>query len=788
MTDKALQIKQQSLGRLYGVIFSIIVLLLIVYAYVQRNQLIGAITHDPMSLLPHEQFNLSKNDAKLVELANDRQNQYINDKVIFLITSPTPEQTQTAIQVFSKDLSSTDSPLKTSPAQAQKSIQSFIDYYAPHQLQQMSSEQRLKLETSNDEQITSDAMSNAMRPISLGLSAEQDPLGNLQNWFLSQLGKSPIQPNEQGEWQIDQNGKTYSVLFYQATNGTFSLNTQNSVLVAYENAKQDVLKQNPNVEFHVAGIPMHAAAASAQANKEISLFGSISMAGIVLLIMLAFRSFKSVLLVSFSLFVGTLVGFITTVLIFKQIHVVTLVFGTSLIGVAQDYGVHFIAARQNMPKSDAWQVRRFINTSLFLALVTTVLAYACLGLAPFPGLRQIAVFSVIGLLGAWLTVVILFPMLTQNPFPATRAQQFFSDMWLRFINTKKLSSLKFPVALVVLVILLTGWFKLSIKDDLRNLQNSPQWLIENQNFVSQIMGQSNSQYFIVTGNTPEELLVNEEKLREKLDGFVNAKELGGYRAISEWLPSVSQQKANESLSLGKIKILESKLGLQVDTKNNLGRYIKPEEWLQQPVANMFKSLWLGQQADQRWASIVNLTGKSSTAALGELRKLQETLPQTIWVDNLADYSSLMSAYSYKILNFIGLAYMGTLMLLSLRFKKRAFLILLPPIAATALVLAFLGWMSIPIQLFTVLPLLLILGMGVDYGIFLVEHVEEQQEMWLTICLCASSTMLSLGVLSFSSTPALHILGLTLTMGITATWIVSAMVGKLLHHKIKSKSF
>ena len=116
MTDKALQIKQQSLGRLYGVIFSIIVLLLIVYAYVQRNQLIGAITHDPMSLLPHEQFNLSKNDAKLVELANDRQNQYINDKVIFFFFFPTPEQTQTAIQVFSKDLSSTDSPLKTSQA------------------------------------------------------------------------------------------------------------------------------------------------------------------------------------------------------------------------------------------------------------------------------------------------------------------------------------------------------------------------------------------------------------------------------------------------------------------------------------------------------------------------------------------------------------------------------------------------------------------------------------------------------------------------------------------------
>lgn len=782
MTHNALKTKQHTLGRIYGVIFMLFVLVLMSYAIVQRSQLLGAITHDPMSLLPHEQLNLSQNDSKLVNLANERQNQYINDKVIFLVTSPSPEQTQAAIQIFSKDLAASDSPLKTSPAQAQKSIQSFIDYYAPHQLQLMSAEQKSKLETSSDEQLVNDAMSNAMRPVSFGLSAAQDPLGNLQNWFLSQLAKSPIQPNEQGEWQIEQNGKTYSVLFYQATNATFNLNTQNSVLAVYENAKQDVLKQYPNVEFHVAGIPMHAAAASAQANKEMSLFGSISMAGIVLLIVLAFRSFKSVLLVSFSLLVGTLIGFIATVLIFKQIHVVTLVFGTSLIGVAEDYGVHFIAARQNMPKSNSWQVRRFISTSLLLALITTVLAYACLGLAPFPGLRQIAVFSAAGLVGAWLTVVVLFPWLTQKPFSSTRAQKIFSDMWLRFINWRKFGSLKLPVTLIILAALSTGWFNLSIKDDLKNLQNSPQWLIDNQDFVSQIMGQSNSQYYIVTGNTQEELLVNEEKLRAHLDTFVATKELGGYRAVSEWLPSLSQQKANETLSVGKTKILESKLGLQADTGSHMGNYIEPENWLKQPVANLFKSQWLGQQNDQRWASIVNLTGKSSTATLEKLQKLQQDVPQTIWVDNLANYSSLMSAYSHKILNFIGLAYLGTLLLLSIRFKKRAFLILLPPIAASALVLAFLGWMSIPIQLFTVLPLLLILGMGVDYGIFLVEHVEEQQEMWLTICLCAISTILSLGVLSFSTTPALHILGLTLTIGITATWVVSAMVGKLLHQQ------
>ena len=121
-----------------------------------------------------------------------------------------------------------------------------------------------------------------------------------------------------------------------------------------------------------------------------------------------------------------------------------------------------------------------------------------------------------------------------------------------------------------------------------------------------------------------------------------------------------------------------------------------------------------------------------------------------------------------------------------RYRRNALLLLVPPLVGTLLSLSALGWLGIHIQLFTVLPLLLILGMGIDYGIFLLEHVDEQERMWMVTCLSTISTILSLGMLGFSSTPALHILGLTLALGITMTWLTSAWVGKYLSRHLRTQ--
>jgi predicted exporter len=119
-----------------------------------------------------------------------------------------------------------------------------------------------------------------------------------------------------------------------------------------------------------------------------------------------------------------------------------------------------------------------------------------------------------------------------------------------------------------------------------------------------------------------------------------------------------------------------------------------------------------------------------------------------------------------------------LLALWLRFRARAWRALLPTAVAAGLTFATVGFLGEPLTLFHVLAQWLLLGMGVDYGIFLVEHPREQAEAWLAIGLGAVSTVLSFGLLAFSATPAIHAFGLTLGLGVSLVWGLSPLCARV----------
>jgi predicted exporter len=85
----------------------------------------------------------------------------------------------------------------------------------------------------------------------------------------------------------------------------------------------------------------------------------------------------------------------------------------------------------------------------------------------------------------------------------------------------------------------------------------------------------------------------------------------------------------------------------------------------------------------------------------------------------------------------------------------------------------LGLSGQGLQLFHVLALMLLLGVGVDYGIFLHEHPSRSDPVaWLAVVLSALSTLLSFGLLGLSKTPALQAFGLTMLVGTGSVWFLT----------------
>ena len=165
-----------------------------------------------------------------------------------------------------------------------------------------------------------------------------------------------------------------------------------------------------------------------------------------------------------------------------------------------------------------------------------------------------------------------------------------------------------------------------------------------------------------------------------------------------------------------------------------------------------------------------LTGVSRDA-VAALSAVAAPLDGVRWVDRSADYSALLRHYRERMSWLLLAGYAAVAVLLFARYGRTAWRALLPTALAALLGVSLLGWFGVPLQLFGVLAQLLLLGMGVDYGIFLLEHRGDGAS-WLAVCLGAASTLLAFGLLSLSATPALHGFGLTLLFGIGLVWLLS----------------
>jgi predicted exporter len=428
---------------------------------------------------------------------------------------------------------------------------------------------------------------------------------------------------------------------------------------------------------------------------------------------------------------------------------------------------------------------RELLPGLAFGVVTTVVAYLGLALTPFPGLRQMALFAAVGLIFAWITVVLWFPSLVGT---ASRPSRF--AVWAGATRARwpvaRLNRATAIAGIVVATVIAIGVMRLKPNDDIGLLQNSPAGMIEQQAEVGRILrAPSMTQFYVVRAESDTGLLAREERLREHLDSLVGLGVLGGYEAVSSWVPSPETQARDEALvarrlygASGPLNRLASALGENSAwAERTKARLAAPTaaltvtEWLASPVSEPYRQLWLGQD-DGAWASIVSLRGID----YGKLSSLQVAgtgIAGVTFVDKIADISALLGRYRREMGWVIACSYVAIFLLLLPRYGRRAWRVVAPSVLASLAALALFGLTGQPLQLFHVLALLIIFGSGVDYAIFLIERPAAREgSPWLGVALSAASTLLSFGLLSLSGTPVLRAFGLTMLVGITVSMLAS----------------
>jgi predicted exporter len=198
--------------------------------------------------------------------------------------------------------------------------------------------------------------------------------------------------------------------------------------------------------------------------------------------------------------------------------------------------------------------------------------------------------------------------------------------------------------------------------------------------------------------------------------------------------------------------------------NSAGTPLDVEAWLNSPASQGARHLWLG-QVGSRYASIVMLGGIADVPALSALN-----VPNARLIDRVAETSDILGRYRHTMTLLLAAIYAIAGLVLLIRFGWRdAPRMLLPSVAATLTTLGLFGWLGVPFNLFTLLALWLVLGLGIDYGIFLRHGRDNRPTAILSVTLSACTTLIAFGLLGLSTTPFIRTIGLTLLCAITLSW-------------------
>ncbi|MDR0674335.1 MAG: MMPL family transporter [Zoogloeaceae bacterium] len=728
----------------------------------QRTAYSDRVDTDLLALLPRDGRHPALEAAlKALSAKGERQ-------LAFLVSTTDAARTRQAAQMLRSALADAEMTEENEVAAAAFPI----DFYFPYRQGLMSEADREWLSLATPEEAQSRALALAYTPFAAGgIHWLSDPFGFFGNWLQSLGEATPLRPSG-GELMVEHEGRIHAALIYTLSGSAFDRDLQETLMARLDAAQQALRQAFPEARLLRAGVALHAAAAARQAEEEMRLIGLGSLFACFLLVGLIFQSARALKLIFISLVSGTLVAIFCVFSLFDRVHIITMVFGASLIGVAADYAILVFAQHLGNTEPSGERFRRLLPT-LCMVLIAPALAYLALALTPFPGLKQMAVFAVCGIFGAWMSVVCFYPYLLPQTLPLpgnAYGMARLLDRWPRWKNTPKARGM----ALVLAVFVTGGLAQLRTNDDIRSLFTGNPGLMAEQGEVSAILKlPSPAQMFLVTAENAEDVLRKEEALIARLRPLMAAGQIDGFEASSRWLPSEARQEENRAGQRKKLAATRKAIAREMELPESWAEetdapFLTPKAGLNLPF-RQGAALWLGETEPGKHASMVLLKGLRGQETAGTLSGL--AVEGVTWIDQTRDISDQMQRYRQTLTRTLFAACLLLPLLLYPFFRREVWRLLTPALLAGLTTLAIMGYLGIPAQMLSILALLLTLGMGVDYAIFLAARRTHAHTL-LATTLAATLTLASFGLLSLSATPALYALGLTTTLGVTLSWLLT----------------
>jgi predicted exporter len=543
------------------------------------------------------------------------------------------------------------------------------------------------------------------------------------------------------------------------------------------------------VRMQTAGAAQFAIASEDQIKGDVNRIGTISTVGIVAIFLLLFGSLRMILLGFVPMLFGSAVAVLVCEAVFGEIHGITIAFGTSLLGVGLDYVEHYYAhfVLTEAPAdvtAPAAETMKHVAPSLLAGALTTILGFIGIGASGVAGLRQMAVFSVIAIVASMAATYWIVPPWMPAHYRPPRSLGVVNRGALAVLArvTRRRWGRHWRAALLALAVIAAALSaRLATFSDNVNMLVSDQGAhVIDDRAVRARLGPDWSCFAVITAAGDDALLDAIARTTAELARAQAAGTIASFVPLDRLLPGRAEQLARWAAArdaaprirraLAELDFVPDQFGAFWDALAAPPRIVTLADVRRSPLAPLLAA-WVPAQATP--IALIPLLGATDLAAL------RAQVPSAAIVAPSQTIVELFRGVRIQtvIASLIGLLAIFGLLVGRYRSARKSAVALAPGLLACVATVGALIAAGVALNILHVMSLLLVVSMGVDFGIFLVdttETLEESARTLVSILTASLTTVLSFGLLGLSESPGLAALGVTVTLG-TALSLVFCVV-------------
>jgi predicted exporter len=547
--------------------------------------------------------------------------------------------------------------------------------------------------------------------------------------------------------------------------------------------------------------------------KEVTRLSILSTVVIVALLLGVYRSATALLLGLVPVASGALAGIAAVALGLGVVHGITLGFGVTLIGEAVDYSIYLFIQRRTGTGA-GWQ--RSVWPTIRLGMLTSVCGFASLLPSGFSGLAQLGLYSIAGLVAAGLVTRFVLP----HWLPRNFAIRDVAPIGVAV--SKLLQGVRGAPVIAIAVAVLAGIVLYIHRDTLwnRELSALSPVSLADQDLDAQLrvdIRAPDVRYLVVV-SAPDEQSTLEvaEKVGARLDKLVDADVIGGFDSPAHYLPSQATQRARQASlpaadelreSLQKAVVgmpvrIERLEPFQTDVATARTQPLLTRKDLDNTsMASGFDALMMRARQHQDPHSqhgspdhpgqiaLLPLRASPSNPSYIDDRRVRSAVEaaapgQATVLDIKGEADALYSTYLSEAvrLSLAGFAAIVILLLIALRSPLRVVRVVIPLALAVLAVAGGFALLGRQLTILHVMGMLLIVAVGSNYALFFDRRATDAHPgsvpLTLASLLIANlATVMSFGILAFSSVPVLSALGSTVAPGALLALVFSALLAR-----------